>query len=112
MKDYAKEAIHNVENTRLISILKALALAIQADVNSTLTPEQCRTIVREMDYLRQEGALLKRAEMAEARVAEFEKALKKAEEILEIWECEGTLGEGGEELAKIVRAALIKEVKG
>lgn len=40
------------------------------------------------------------------RINDLEKALKNAEEILLIWECEGTLGEGGEELAKIVRDAL------
>ena len=66
MKDYAKEAIHGIESNRLINILKALALANLADVNCTLTPEQCRTIVREIDYRRQEvNTLLARVKEVE-----------------------------------------------
>lgn len=54
MTDYAGETMHNVEEIRLINILKALVLASQTDVNCELTPEQCRTIIREFDYLQQE----------------------------------------------------------
>lgn len=45
-------------------------------------------------------------EKLNARIAELEEALKQADDILMLWECEGTMDEGARDLQEIIHKGL------